>query len=470
MIKRYDVIIIGSGIGGLVAGCYLAKEGLKVLMVEQHDKPGGYCTSFTRKGYRFDVGVHYLGGVKDGILGRIIAELNIKEQIKLNQFDPTDKIVMPDTTTYIRAKPNDTMEELKKTFPNEEHNITRFFDFVLQKDFFEVYKKVKKLTFTDALNIFFQDYRLKSTLGALLCNIGLPPGRASAFASIVFYREFILDPGYYPTGGMQTLATALAKKFEEYKGVLLLNNRVNSLLLKNNQVDGVILEKEDKVIKTKFVISNADATETFTKLLKQNTKELATISKLEESPSIFALYIGTENNLPVEGCNVWKFNTYDLDKCFFNLEDDIKNEAFSFFMISFPSKHSFCLDSTKNSVQILLNAPYISYKFWNDHRVPLMNKIILEAEKIVPSLRNNITLKITGTPLTFLRYTSNKNGSAFGWASTTNQMKTSIVSQITSVKGLYLAGHWCMIGSGQGGIPKVAFSGKKAAELILKHF
>ena len=50
--NKYDVIIIGAGIGGLTCGCYLAKAGLKVLIIEQHNKPGGYCTSFERKGYR----------------------------------------------------------------------------------------------------------------------------------------------------------------------------------------------------------------------------------------------------------------------------------------------------------------------------------------------------------------------------------------------------------------------------------
>ncbi len=60
----YDAIIIGAGIGGLVCGCYLAKAGMKVLIVEKNAQPGGYCTSFTRGGFTFDSCVHSLGSLR----------------------------------------------------------------------------------------------------------------------------------------------------------------------------------------------------------------------------------------------------------------------------------------------------------------------------------------------------------------------------------------------------------------------
>lgn len=59
----YDAVIIGAGIGGLVCGCYLAKAGMKVLIAEHHHKPGGYCTSFKRRGFTFDAAAHSLEGI-----------------------------------------------------------------------------------------------------------------------------------------------------------------------------------------------------------------------------------------------------------------------------------------------------------------------------------------------------------------------------------------------------------------------
>lgn len=78
----FDIIIIGSGIGGLVCGCYLAKAGKKVLIVEKNAQPGGYCTSFKRGNFIIDAAVHCVQNVgKDNILHKVIQELGIDNRI-----------------------------------------------------------------------------------------------------------------------------------------------------------------------------------------------------------------------------------------------------------------------------------------------------------------------------------------------------------------------------------------------------
>ncbi len=72
--QSYDVVIIGGGISGLICGCFLAKKGVEVLLVEQHSKPGGYCSSFSRKQFIFDIGIHYFGGLRKGGSFRNILE------------------------------------------------------------------------------------------------------------------------------------------------------------------------------------------------------------------------------------------------------------------------------------------------------------------------------------------------------------------------------------------------------------
>jgi len=75
----YDAVIIGAGISGLVCGCYLAKAGLKVLIAEQHHKPGGYCTSFQRQGFSFDAAAHSFGGYRsDGIVKKVFEDAQKK--------------------------------------------------------------------------------------------------------------------------------------------------------------------------------------------------------------------------------------------------------------------------------------------------------------------------------------------------------------------------------------------------------
>src|SRR4030042_957733 len=161
--RKYDVVIIGAGVGGLVCGCYLAKEGLRVLIVEQHDKPGGYCTSFQRKGYEFDVGVHYLGGLKKGILGKTLKELDLERRIEFIQFNPTDKIVLPNNTTYISSDPFETIVNFKKSFPRNSIQIDSFFKFIMEQNLSVLGKKAKLMSFEQLLNEFFDSLEIKST-------------------------------------------------------------------------------------------------------------------------------------------------------------------------------------------------------------------------------------------------------------------------------------------------------------------
>src|SRR3989304_10187554 len=95
--NSYDAIIIGAGIGGLVCGCYLAKAGMKVLIVEQHYQPGGYCTSFKRKGFVFDAAAHSFGSCREGGNMRMILEsLDLYQKLKIKKLDHSDIIIAPD--------------------------------------------------------------------------------------------------------------------------------------------------------------------------------------------------------------------------------------------------------------------------------------------------------------------------------------------------------------------------------------
>jgi len=271
MKNKYDAIIIGAGIGGLTCGCYLAKAGLKVLIMEQHWKPGGCCTSFERNGFNFDVGVHYLGSLREeGALYKVLEDLGLLDKIKFITTDTTDRIITPDKTVFIRRDKNKTKQELIANFPNEKNNINRFFDFILKNDFFSIISKTKKMSFKKLLDSFLKDYKLKAILSILLGNIGLPPSKASALASIILYKEYIFDGGYYPCGGAQVLPNILASRFKEYGGDLLLSKRVVKIVVKDNKIVGVKSEN-DEMFFSKVVISNADATLTFDTLLDCRT-------------------------------------------------------------------------------------------------------------------------------------------------------------------------------------------------------
>ena len=214
----YDAVIIGSGIAGLVCGCYLAKAGMKVLMAEQHHKPGGYCTSFRRKKYIFDAAAHSFGGYTHGPLGIVFRELGIDKGMNILRFDPSDTVITPDFQVSFCSDLNKTVKGFQDIFPSEKESIADFFEILFNPDP-NTFSRMRKSTFQNMLNSFFRDNRLKAVLSfPLLGNSGLPPSMLSAFIGAKIFKEFLLDGGYYPDKGMQEIPDTLGKKYKEFGG------------------------------------------------------------------------------------------------------------------------------------------------------------------------------------------------------------------------------------------------------------
>ena len=123
---KYDVIVIGAGIGGLTCGAFLAKEGLSVLVVEQHSKPGGCCASFKRKGFTFDTGFDFFcGAERGGMFDNILNELELKDEIEFIELTLPSKITGSDYN--IPFMPVEALaDELKRMFPGESTGIDVF--------------------------------------------------------------------------------------------------------------------------------------------------------------------------------------------------------------------------------------------------------------------------------------------------------------------------------------------------------
>lgn len=473
MKDRYDVIIIGAGIGGLVCGCYLAKSGAKVLIIEQHDKPGGYCTSFKRKGYAFDVGVHYLGaGRSGGELGNIFNELSIYKRLVLRRIDPCDKVILPEHSFRIRSDHKESIEEIKRAFYYENNAIDDFFNFITTKDFYKLYSICKNITFKELLDQYFSNYKLKSALSVLLGNIGLPASKVAAISAAALYREFILDPGYYPEGGMQAFADALAEIFQEYGGAIVYNERVNKIVTENYRVARVNIE--DNSFETRYVVSNADATETFEELLDiECPAAIARLNTMEPSFSAFAVYLGVKlpvENILIDKCSTWYFTTYDIETCYGSPMHNFTSKVPNYVVCIFPSFHNSSeVSKSKFSMILFSAASYMTKVFWENNKKAFADKMInMVASGLIKDLSNNIEVTDIATPHTFNRYTSNYNGALYGWACTVKQINEDSFPQETLIKNLILVGHWCTNGVGQGGISEVIYSGRKASKIIIK--
>ena len=247
--SKYDVVVLGAGIAGLICGTFLAKQGKKVLIIEQHSIPGGYCTSFKRKGFVFDAAVHHIGGCgKWSVVGRCLKELDIN--INFLQLDPMDSIHFPSFSIDVPAEIDDYVNLLKERFPSEREQLSLFF-----KEFIRLYRatfstekhkmliKYQDLTYKEMLDNFFTDEHLKMTLSAQWGYIGSPPHEVSAIGMCQMLVNYLKDGAYFPVGGTQNFADTITQKFIDYGGHIMLSSSVEGMLTDGNIIKGVTTKK-----------------------------------------------------------------------------------------------------------------------------------------------------------------------------------------------------------------------------------
>src|SRR3989338_3724075 len=238
MNKQYDVIIVGAGIAGLVAGNYISKAGLRVLIAEHHYSVGGCCSSFNRGGFTFDSGAHSLGSCrKGGQFDRVLRELGIIKKIKIKRSEPSDTVITGDLRIDFKGDASQMASDLAAFFPRESKAIRIFFeeldsfDVNQTKSFVSYYSKYKTSLFRHMLDFYFSDHKLKEILCTFLGNLGLASYQIGALPAIAMFKEFVIDGGYYVQGGMQVFVNFLAENFVSYGGTLLLRNKVTKIVV-----------------------------------------------------------------------------------------------------------------------------------------------------------------------------------------------------------------------------------------------
>ncbi len=259
--NKYDALIIGSGIGGLICGALLAKHGLDTLILEQHFKPGGYVQSYKRDKFTFDV-VHAIGGLKKGSqLERIFSYIGVDKKVEFIEIDKTFKFIYPDITIDCYTDINRYKQELINNFPEEKEGIHKYFK-TMQSIWKEMQSSYYRPTLSqfltylirfpnlvryyhsthqEILDRFFKDTRLKEILGSGWGYLGLNNPRISGLYLMGMYMSYHAGGAWYPKGGYQKISDAFAECFKEYGGNLRLNTKVKKILIKKTGLLGLSL-------------------------------------------------------------------------------------------------------------------------------------------------------------------------------------------------------------------------------------
>lgn len=473
----YDVIVIGAGIGGLVAGCYLAKSGVRVLIIEKHLKVGGYCSSFTRKKFSFDVGVHSLGSLrKGGNVFSLVQDHKLDDYLKIIKIKTPNLVLTDDFSLELPTDLSELTANIQELFPSERSQIKDFLIY-LKKDLnpFAI-KKLLNFNFKELMDEYICSERLKNIFTVLLGNIGLSANLSSALSAKLLFSEYILDGGYYPKGGMQSFSDALLIKFKDYGGDIILNSSADKIFIKNDSVCAVGGEKFG-VVKTKSIISSCDLTHTYMELIGANNLSATILKSLDElvpSVSAFVLYVGLNTKIKSNlnsYSTVWYVKNIDDINSIYERTfqgDFLDNNEYAIF--SFPSSHDENLAPLdKDSLTVIVGAPFKDKNFWKHNKSVYCDNTTQLINQVLPESKNNAEVIEAATPHTLRRYTNNRCGAMYGWAATPQNYKLIRKVFRTGIAGLFFSGHWGNNGMTQGGVPSVVYSGRKASEEVISH-
>jgi all-trans-retinol 13,14-reductase len=269
--EHYDVIIIGSGIGGLCSAALLSKLGKKVCVLEQHYTAGGYTHAYERAGYEWDVGVHYVGEVhKPWTTLRRIFDVITDGELKWAEMDPLyDQIFIGKKVYSFFAGREAFKDELKRSFPEESDAIDTYVEMIYEVSkkvpkFFagqampkfagEMYNKVRGKLVPDFFNktayeVLSQLTQSQELIG-VLCgqwgDYGLPPKKISFMMHAMIAKHYI-NGGAYPVGGSQRIAETIIPVIQQSGGEVFTYAGVDQVLIENNKAYGVRLVKGEEI-------------------------------------------------------------------------------------------------------------------------------------------------------------------------------------------------------------------------------
>ncbi len=478
--RAYDAVVIGAGIGGLTCANLLAREGLRVLLVEQHYMVGGYCSGFRRNGYTFDAASHFypLLGNSDTLTGKLLAELGVRTAwVKM---DPVDQFHFPDGTQFaVPADFGEYLACLKARFPEEAAALDRFFTAARQVYLLgllcyfrwrdtKLLDPYRDLTLRQVLDRCFQSAKLKLLLTADCPHWGSPPARTSfVFDSMLRISYFLGN--YYPRGGAQVFADELARRFEEQGGHILLSSPVKRILVKNGATYGVVIEtghvhaRREQEVYAGAVVSNADLLQTVEKMLDPERLPLdylASVRRLRPTYPCFLTHIGLKD-LPTEvlrQAHGYHWDGWDPDR--------VGKNALKF-KLFVPTLYEPALAPPGGHVFIIQKVTEMDYAAitnWPDHKAALESYVLHHLEKVIPGISNKIVIKLSATAATSYRYTLNHQGAMLGWEMSPDQLGANRPDTVGPVKNLYFVGHWTQPG---GGITPVIISAMQVARLLV---
>ena len=487
--NRYDVIVIGAGLGGLTAAALLAKAGKKVLVLEKSDRVGGYFSSVTigkyiwNNGPRLMIGCNASGPYGPGVTYNLVHQLGVQDEVEFIRIDPFTTIRTADLTYQLWSGRQRFVEGLNATFPGNFSRLIELVDLItrlkhtaqgmyLASSPWELMQgapgmlealRYSNLTMEDVLPRYLPDARARAMVELMWLHLGLPPQSASFLMWALLMASYIDEGGYFCRGGLHKLPEALALACRRAGSEIHTSTQVTRILARNRQVNGVETASGE-IFFAPQVIANIDPRLVFGKLLPPTECPPAYLRRLEQMQlSVYGIQLSlvTDLDLPALGFGYETMVVKD------RLEDTnhpqvTQSQIKTFSLTVMDAVDSGLASPGEHAVSLysFLDAPF------NPVDLPqAADGMLASADQYVPGLSGRLLLP--RTPPTVDGFRSELVEAVYGWASTPQQSGLRRLGQRTPLRGLTLAGQWTRPAQGTTG---VILSGMTAARSLLGAF
>ncbi|MDU1890203.1 MAG: FAD-dependent oxidoreductase [Dysgonomonas sp.] len=459
--NKYDIIIAGSGLGGLECGALLSKEGYNVCVLEKNPLFGGCLQTFARKKYMLDTGIHYIGSLDDGqIMNQYFKYFGILDKLNMRKMDKDcfDKIIYQ-AKEYEYAMGHDSFtESLSQHFPKERDNLKEYIRQLQQVGNLISVEKLKKgIIAQNGMEFFYasasgriaeitKDETLRNVLAATSMLYG-GVKESSTFYHHAMVNNSYIESAYRFVDGTIQIADALVDVIRQNGGTVLKNKEVTRFIVKDDKVEAVEVNGEE-IIEAKNFISNIHPKKSLQLLDKNRSIKNAYISRINALPNsfgVFTLYLLMKKDK--ERYMNRNYYIHNTDNVWYN-SDTSKNKVNNVLICYQAGK------SEKYSEVITLLSPlYMSeLKEW-EHTTPgkrgegylafkeeFAGKMLDLLKERGYDYSENIEDTFTTTPLSYRDYIGTTDGAAYGIIKDYKFPEIGFILPKTKLKNFYFTG------------------------------
>lgn len=476
MSEDYDVIVIGAGIGGLSTGLHLVDKGYKTLILEAHTLPGGLCTSFERQGYTFDTCIHWLVGCGEGgIIWHPLNRFGLLSDIKLKRLERFATIRTPDNEVTVGDDLSEFERFLCRLSPADEKELVRFFRdarslpkmlvpsreekkrhplkslriLLSYLPMLRLSLRYGKHSYETFLSRFKEGQRIRPYLATFTDD-------SSALINFYLFSWVHHQDLCAPQISSLQFSQAFESQFLKRGGEIRYRTRVAKVLVKGGKASGVCLEGGEE-IPARAVVSNADGYQTLFQLLDRELVPPSLARFYESAPlfgSMLLVSLGVDAALPERDIPARMVSEWPTTEPVGSGLADLERAP-----LTYKIETLYNPAAAPSGKGVLLVEALADYQEWKALRQDLprykeakskaQEIAIRRAESYFPRIKGNVEVVDVATPVTFERYTCNREGSIQGWKPTPAVMRRmNLPWRPTSLPNLFMVGQWVSIGGG----------------------